>query len=246
MRCLAGLLLLLALAAGAPVRAAAPPVDLALVLAVDASRSVDTEEFDLQRIGYARAFRDPRVLDAIRGGQIGSIAVVFFQWSGPRVQNVGVPWTVLREPAEVAAFADAIEASERTVFGGGTSISGAIDFGVALLASVPAEPARRVIDISGDGSNNNGRFPIYARDEAIAQGITINGLAILNDEPLLDRYYQSNVIGGPGSFVIATADYETFANAILSKLIREIAYGTPSPERSNSSTWRAASSSEMP
>lgn len=245
MRCLAGLLLLLALSAGAPARAA-PPVDLALVLAVDASRSVDPEEFDLQRLGYANAFRDRRVIDAIRDGSIGSIAVVYFQWSGPRVQYIAVPWTVLREPAEIVAFADAIEASERAVYGGGTSVSGAIDFGAALLAAVPAEPARRVIDVSGDGSNNIGRLPIYARDEAVATGITINGLTILNDEPLLDRYYFANVIGGPGSFVVATADYETFANAILSKLIREIAYGTSSPDRSNSSTSRTASSSEMP
>jgi hypothetical protein len=245
MRRLGGLLVLLALVAGAPARAA-PPVDVALVLAVDASRSVDAEEFDLQRLGYANAFRDPRVLDAIRGGSIGSIAVAYFQWSGPRVQYLSVAWTVLRERADVAAFADAIEGSERVVFGGGTSVSGAIDFGVSLLAAIPAEPARRVIDVSGDGSNNNGRLPIYARDEAVAAGITINGLTILNDEPLLDRYYFANVIGGPGSFVIATADYETFATAILSKLIREIAYGTPSPEPSNSSTWRTASSSEMP
>jgi hypothetical protein len=245
MRRLAGLLLLLALAVGAPARAT-PPVDLALVLAVDASRSVDAEEFDLQRLGYANAFRDQRVLDAIRGGSVGSIAVIYFQWSGPRVQYVSVPWTVLREPAEIFAFSDAIAASERAVFGGGTSVSGAIDFGVAQLAEVPAEPERRVIDVSGDGSNNNGRLPTYARDEAVAAGITINGLTILNDEPLLDRYYFANVIGGAGSFVIATSDYETFATAILSKLIREIAYGRPSLERSNSSTWRAASSSEMP
>lgn len=245
MRRLAGLLILLALVAGAPARAA-PPVDLALVLAVDASRSVDPEEFDLQRLGYASAFRDPRVLDAIRGGSIGSIAAVYFQWSGPQVQYLSVPWSVLREPAEIAAFADAIEGSERTVFGGGTSVSGAIDFGVSLLAAVPAEPARRVIDVSGDGSNNNGRLPVYARDEAVAAGITINGLTILNDEPLLDRYYFANVIGGPGSFVIATSDYGTFAEAILSKLIREIAYRSPPSDRSSSSTWRNASSSEMP
>jgi hypothetical protein len=239
--------LLLALAAAFGTRAqAAPPVDLALVLAVDASRSVDSEEFDLQRLGYARAFRDQRVVEAIRGGTIGSIAVAYFQWSGPRVQHLSVPWAVLRQPPEIAAFADAIEAADRTVFGGGTSLSGAIDFAASLLATVPAESVRRVIDISGDGSNNNGRLPTYSRDEALAEGVTINGLAILNDEPLLDRYYYENVIGGPGAFVIATADYESFANAILAKLIREIAYDTSSPERSNSSTSRTASSSEIP
>jgi hypothetical protein len=251
MRRLAGLLILLTLVAGAPARAA-PPVDLALVLAVDASRSVDSEEFDLQRLGYAKAFRNPRVIDAIRGGSIGSIAVTYFQWSGPQVHYLAVPWSVLRDKGDIAAFADAVEHSDRVVFGGGTSVSGAIDFGVALLAEVPAEPARRVIDISGDGSNNNGRLPTYARDEAVAAGITINGLAILNDEPLLDRYYFANVIGGPGSFVVTTNDYETFAAAILTKLIREIAYNasspdrSSSPERSNSSTSRTASSSEMP
>jgi hypothetical protein len=245
MRRLVGVLLAVAAALAAPA-GAAPPVDLALVLAVDASRSVDPEEFDLQRLGYAKAFRDHRVVEAILGGTIGSIAIVYFQWSGPRVQHVSVPWAVLREPAEIAAFADAIEASDRTVFGGGTSLSGAIDFAVGLLAELPAQAARQVIDVSGDGSNNNGRLPVFARDEALARGATINGLAILNDEPLLDRYYFANVIGGPGSFVIATADYDTFASAILSKLIREIAYETSAPERSNSSTWRIASSSEMP
>jgi hypothetical protein len=223
------------------------PVDLALVLAVDASRSVDAEEFDLQRSGYARAFRDPRVLAAIQGGANGAIAVVYFQWSGPRVQHVAVPWSVLREPGDLAAFADAIEHADRTIFGGGTSVSGAIDYGVDLFRRAPADPVRRVIDISGDGSNNNGRLPHYARDEAVAQGVTINGLTILNDEPMLDAYYYSNVIGGPGSFVIATADYETFANAILSKLIREIAYDPgSSDDSSNSPIWRSASSSEMP
>jgi hypothetical protein len=245
MRRLLGLLLLLAVSAGAPARGA-PPVDLALVLAVDASRSVDSEEFDLQRLGYAKAFRNPRVIDAIRGGSIGSIAVTYFQWSGPQVHYLAVPWSVLRDKGDIAAFADAVEHSDRVVFGGGTSVSGAIDFGVALLAEVPAEPARRVIDISGDGSNNNGRLPTYARDEAVAAGITINGLTILNDEPLLDRYYLADVIGGPGSFVVATSDYETFAEAILSKLIREIAYGSPSRDCSNASTCRMASSSEMP
>jgi hypothetical protein len=245
MRRLLGLLLLLAVSAGAPARAA-PPVDLALVLAVDASRSVDSEEFDLQRLGYAKAFRNPQVIDAIRGGSVGSIAVTYFQWSGPHVQYLAVPWSVLSDRGDIAAFADAIEHSDRVVFGGGTSVSGAIDYGAALLAEVPAEPARRVIDISGDGSNNNGRLPTYARDEAVAAGITINGLTILNDEPLLDRYYFANVIGGPGSFVVPTSDYETFAEAILSKLIREIAYGASSPDCSNASTCRTASSSEIP
>jgi hypothetical protein len=244
MRRVAGLCLALLLAAMATARAA-PPVDLALVLAVDASRSVDVEEFDLQRSGYVAAFRDPRIARAVSSGAIGAIAVVMFQWSGARLQQVVVPWTILASGEDCLAFALAIEKSERHIFGGGTSVSGAIDFGVLTLGRVPAEPIRRVIDISGDGSNNNGRLPVYARDEAVAQGVVINGLTILNDEPMLDIYYRQHVIGGPGAFVVATSDYETFSQAILDKLVREIASDqTFSPSIAEIS--RSASSSVMP
>jgi hypothetical protein len=203
------------------------PVDVALVLAVDASGSIDPQEFELQRGGYAAAFRDRRVIEAIRGGRHGAIAVTYFQWSGPRLQEQIIEWTVIGDDESALIFSDRIAAEPRRVFGGGTSVSGAIDYGVALFASSGVAPLRRVIDLSGDGSNNMGRLAEYARDDAIAKGVTINALAILTDEPLLDRWYLQNAVGGPGSFVIASPNFESFATAILDKLIREIALLAP-------------------
>jgi hypothetical protein len=222
MRALVRAWLCFALAATSPALAAAP-VDLALVLAVDTSGSIDAEEYDLQRSGYAAAFRDPRVIAAIRGGPAGAIAVTAFQWSSPRVQVQTIDWTVIRDDETASAFAAAIEATPRQISGGGTSISAAIDYAVLLLDRSGVEARRRVIDVSGDGSNNMGRLVTYARDEAIGRGIVINGLAILSEDPLLDVYYQRSVIGGSGSFVMAALDYDSFASAILAKLIREIA-----------------------
>jgi hypothetical protein len=216
------LALSLALAASWPA-VGADVVDLALVLAVDTSGSIDSEEYDLQRAGYAAAFRDPRVLAAIRGGPNGAIAVTAFQWSSPRVQVQTIDWTVIRDDDSAHAFAAAIEATPRQISGGGTSISGAIDYGVLLLDRSGIETRRRVIDVSGDGSNNMGRLVTYARDDAVGRGIVINGLAILSEDSLLDVYYQRSVIGGSGSFVMAAEDYDSFASAILAKLIREIA-----------------------
>jgi hypothetical protein len=198
-------------------------VDLALVLAVDASGSVDRVRFELQKQGYVAAFRHPRVIGAIQSGPAGAIAVIMMQWTGPALQVTAVPWTKISDAASANAFADAIERAPRALFGGGTSISGAIDTSIALLFDNPFRAARRVIDISGDGANNRGRSVNQARDEAIAKGVGINGLPILALEPYLDRYYQDNVIGGPGAFVIAARDYETFGDAILKKLIAEIA-----------------------
>jgi Protein of unknown function (DUF1194) len=215
------LVLLLALAA-VPAQAASP-VDLALVLAVDVSRSIDDEEFELQRAGYAAAFRDRRVISAIENGSVGAIAVTYMQWSGARQQIQVIPWTIIRDAAGAERLAKQLATADRAITAGSTSVSGAIDTGVALLRQSEVAATRRVIDVSGDGSNNNGRLPIYARDEAVASGITINGLTILNDEPLLDVYYRDNVIGGPGAFVVTTEDFDQFASAILAKLIREIA-----------------------
>jgi hypothetical protein len=140
-----------------------------------------------------------------------------------------VPWTKISDPAGAVAFADAIANAPRALFGGGTSISGAIDTGRALLFDNPFRATRRVIDISGDGANNRGRSAAQARDEAVRDGVGINGLPILALEPDLDRYYEQNVIGGPGAFVIAAKSYETFADAILKKLIAEIASAPPEP-----------------
>ena len=197
------------------------------MLAVDASGSVDQVRFELQKQGYAAAFRHPRVIGAIQSGPSQAIAVIVMQWTGPALQVTAVPWTKISDAASANAFADAIARAPRALFGGGTSISGAIDTSMALLFDNPYRATRRVIDISGDGSNNRGRSVTQARDEAIAKGVGINGLPILALEPYLDRYYQENVVGGPGAFVIAAQNYETFSDAILKKLIAEIAAVTP-------------------
>jgi Protein of unknown function (DUF1194) len=217
-----GLALLMVLAA-VTAAVAQTAVDLQLVLAVDASGSVDQIRFELQKRGYVAAFRHPRVLQAVRSGPNRAIAVTMVQWTGPALQVQAVGWTRVGEEESAAAFAAAIERTPRQLFGGGTSISGAIDHAATLFPISPFRASRRVIDVSGDGSNNRGRPVTLARDEAVAAGIGINGLPILALEPDLDRYYYDSVIGGPGAFVIAARDYETFADAILKKLIIEIA-----------------------
>jgi hypothetical protein len=201
--------------------------DLQLVLAVDASGSVSHQRFELQKRGYAAAFRHPQVLQAILSGLNQSIAVTMFQWTGPALQVITVKWALINDVGSIRAFSDAVEQVPRQLFGGGTSISGAIDTGVALLSDSPYRAARRIIDVSGDGPNNRGRSVTQARDEAVAAGIGINGLPILALDPTLDQYYEDNVIGGPGAFVVAAKDYETFAEAILKKLITEIAVVRP-------------------
>ena len=213
----------------APARAQTPPsqtqtdVAIALVLAVDVSGSVSNDRFELQKQGYAAAFRNPQVLSAIRSLDTASIAAAMMQWTGPLLHVVVVDWTLIEDKASADAFAAAIAGAPRQLFGGGTSISGAIDYSRFLLAQSPFHGARRLIDISGDGSNNRGRPVTAARDEAVHDGIGINGLPILALEPGLDRYYYDNVIGGPGAFMIPAENYDTFADAILKKLINEIA-----------------------
>lgn len=217
-------LLALAVAAvfiAAPARSQ-EPVDLALVLAVDTSGSVNQIRFDLQKRGYAAAFRHPNVLDAIRSGRTSAIMVTMTQWTGPETQIQVIPWRRIDNQASARAFAAEIDLVNRRLYGGGTSISGAIDHAVKLLENAPFRAARRVIDVSGDGSNNRGRHPAAARDEAVDLGIAINGLPILELEPLLDKYYQDNVIGGPGSFMIVAKSFEQFEDAIRRKLILEI------------------------
>ena len=210
---------------------AEPQVDLALALAVDASGSVDRHRFELQKQGYAAAFRNPRVLNAIRSGLNQSIAVTMFQWTGPRLQVHVIPWTLVKDQASANAFADAIEATPRRLFGGGTSISGAIDYGRLLLVQVPFTPTRRIIDVSGDGANNSGRPVTSARDDAVRDGIGVNGLPIPWIEPGLDIYYRDYVIGGPGAFMVPAESYDTFAEAIIKKLITEIAANEPTTLR---------------
>jgi hypothetical protein len=223
-------------AAGAGVRAQTTPaapeqvaVAIALVLAVDTSGSVSMGRFELQKQGYAAAFRNPQVLNSIRALATQSIAVAMMQWTGPRLHVVAVDWTLIKDEASASTFAAAVEAAPRQLFGGGTSISGAIDYSRLLLAQSPFNGARRVIDISGDGANNSGRSVTQARDEAVGDGVAINGLPILTVEPGLDHYYYDNVIGGPGAFMIPAENYDTFADAVLKKLITEIAAADPPP-----------------
>jgi hypothetical protein len=208
-------------------------VTVAIVLAVDTSGSVSNARFELQKQGYAAAFRNPQVLSSIRSLATQAIVVTMMQWTGPRLHVVVADWTLINDKTRADAFAAAIEAAPRQLFGGGTSISGAIDYSRVLLAGNPFRATRHIIDISGDGSNNSGRSVTQARDEAVDDGIGINGLPILTVEPGLDHYYYDNVIGGPGAFMIPAENYDTFADAILRKLINEIAMAEPGADQSS-------------
>lgn len=216
----------LALLAPADARAQEEHVDLELILAVDASSSVSTEEFDLQIRGLAQAFRDPAVVQAIRASGDLGITVSLIQWSDARKQVIAVDWTTVRDDAAAQALADAIEASPRYLVGGGTAIGGALKFATRQFENNEYRSRRKVIDLSGDGRTNQGAWPAKVRDLAVGQGVTINGLAILNEDPTVDSYYYANVIGGTGAFVMTANDYESYGLAILAKLIKEIA-GVP-------------------
>lgn len=206
------------------------PVDVALVLAVDVSRSVDEDEARLQREGYRAAITDPKVVEAIRGGMLGSIALAYVEWAGIEYQRTVLPWTRIAQQSDADAWAAALERAPRASLSW-TSVSGAIEVSRRLLNECPHEATRRVMDISGDGVNNSGPPAEIARDRAVAEGMTINGLPILNDRPTfgrappipLDIYYRESVIGGQGAFMIAAEDFEAFGNAVRRKLIREIA-----------------------
>jgi hypothetical protein len=233
------LVLILAGAAVLPALAqAAEQVDLLLVLAADVSRSVDSGKFQLQREGYAAAVSDRHVLDAIRSGRTGRIALTYVEWSGIGSQRVVIDWTTISDADSAKVFGDRLLEAPRS-FADRTSISGAIEFAMSHLARAPYESARRTIDVSGDGTNNSGRDVSLARDEALAQGITINGLVILSETPLawnpdhtnppggLDNYYRNNVIGGPGAFVLAAQNFNSFGEAIIKKMIAEVAQAEP-------------------
>ncbi len=206
-------------------RAPRAEVDVALVLAVDSSGSISEERLTMQIQGYQDALRNPAFLDAVRGGRHGQIALTYVTWTDARRQDQVVPWRVIRDQASVEAFTKAVHDALRPL-PGWTSISGAIDFCAGLLLSSGFIAARRVIDISGDGSNNDGRPVTDARDAAVAAGVTINGLPIIEVEPGLEAYYRENVIGGPDCFLIVARDTGSFAEAILRKLLVEVA-GNP-------------------
>lgn len=231
--------LLAAAALAAPARVgrarAAEPVDVELVLAVDVSRSVDAEEQELQLRGYAAAFRDPKLIEGIAGGPIGAIACMMFVWSDWHIQQVVVPWAKLEGPRTAHAFAAAIDAAPRHTYLY-TSISGAMDY-AAKQFGTGFEGTRQVVDISGDGVNNSGRPVAEARAAALATGIVLNGLAVLDRTPSpltisgalppLDDYYRDEVIGGPGAFLMVAQGFTAFEAAVRRKIIREIAAVPP-------------------
>ena len=203
--------------------AAQQKVDLELILMVDGSGSVDDDEYLLQRLGYARALRNPRVISAIRNGPLGRIAIAYVEWSGPDLKVPIVPWTVLSDKASIEAVAKRLEKEPRVLYGGGTAIGDAILYGARSLAANAFEGKRRVIDLSGDGPDRDGLPAIFGRDQAVARGLTVNGLPILGEFPGLDVFFLDNVIGGPGAFSIPARTFKDFNSAVLTKLIREIA-----------------------
>lgn len=232
---------LMALALGsAPLEAQQPApqqrVDVALVLAADVSRSITTDEFQLQRQGYAKAITDPDVVRAIQAGTTGAIALTFIEWAGGEEQQIVVDWQIIRDPASAKVFTDTLLAAPRAFFGR-TSISAALDFAMERLKASGVKAERQIIDVSGDGTNNAGRPLEEARAQALAGGVTINGLAIINEGAAmfggfsghtqppggLPNWYRENVTGGPGSFLLTVENFESFGEAMTKKLLNEIA-----------------------
>ncbi len=196
-------------------------VDLQLVLAVDSSGSVNFREFELQAVGIARALRDPEVIEAIERWTPNGVAVSVVHWSGRRQQLVAVDWTRVGDRTSLQALATRIEAMRRTMLGE-TAIGDVLRFAIEHFERGPFRGARRIVDVSGDGKSNAGVAPSPVRDAAAAAGITINGLAILNDDLPVDLYYADHVIGGPDAFVMTARDYRDFARAMRLKLLQEI------------------------
>jgi hypothetical protein len=202
--------------------ASAAAVDVALVLAVDVSQSIDADEYELQHEGIARAFENKDVIAAIGGGTHGAIAATVLEWSGRDEQVVTVDWSRISDAATAGEFAARVRASRRSS-AGLTAIGDALLASGAAFARLGDTPDRRVIDLSGDGMANIGPAPDRVRDGLVAEGITINGLAILKTEPWLDQYYDQSVIGGAHSFLLTVEDFQSFATAIQQKLLGEIA-----------------------
>lgn len=217
----------------APARAA-DSVDVAVVLVTDVSRSINDSEFRLEKEGYVAAFTSPSVLNAIKGGPLGAIAVAYVEFAGSVEVRTVLDWAVIRDKPSAQAFADRLAAAPRS-FSGRTAISAGIDRAMQLLAESGVTSTRHVIDVCGDGTNNAGREITEARDDAVKAGVTINGLAIINEHPVswtyahvqppggLPHYYRENVTGGPGSFVLEVHDFRSFGEAMTRKLIAEIA-----------------------
>ncbi len=222
---------LLALSIAMPVQAQERPVDLELALAVDVSGSIDHVEAILQREGYIAAFRHPDVIRAIEHGMLGRIAVGYYEWAGYGHMRVIAGWTEISDAKTANAFADMLTVNPpQTAYR--TAIAAAIDFAAGWFDGNGFEGTRRVVDISGDGPNNWGGLVVHARDRAVARGVTINGLPIVNERPSisgrrqipnLDLYYRDCVIGGPGAFIVVANTFDEFAVAVRKKLIIEIA-----------------------
>jgi len=219
---------------------AADAVDVALVLAADVSRSINDDEFGLQRRGYAAAITSPRLLDAIRSGAHGAIALSFVEWAGEVEQKTVIDWTVIRDEADARKFAGTLLTAPRS-YTGRTAIGSAIDFAAGLLGESGLAADRHLIDVSGDGTSNQGRPVTDARDRALKAGIVINGLAIFNRRAAQEggylalhtnppggllKYYQDNVTGGAGSFTLSIDDFNSFGEAMIRKLVSEIAAAT--------------------
>jgi hypothetical protein len=228
----AGALPAAAAAQGQDDTGAGEPVDAEIVLAVDASRSMDLDELRVQRDGYLAALDHPDLIRAITAGRLRKVAIAYVEWAGEIRDGALVPWRIIETPEDAAALSAEIAATP-VVRGRGTSISRAIAFSSALLDDGSVDGARQVIDISGDGANNSGPPVVEARDAAVARGITVNGLPVMTapggSMAELDRYYEECVIGGLGAFVMVAHGWEDFADTLRRKLIMEISGIAPEP-----------------
>lgn len=201
-------------------------VSVAIVLAADVSGSINDDRFKIQRDGYAAAMRHWRVLQAIEGTARRSIAVTLVEWSGANEQRVVVPWMIVATEEDGERFAAAVGAAPRS-FNGSTAVAAALNFAALQLTALPFQADRLVVDVSGDGIENTGGDVLAAREALVLAGATVNGIAILGEQPPneqpLDAWYRENVVGGPGGFVMIAHDFDVFAYALVSKLIREVA-----------------------
>ena len=197
-------------------------VDLALVLAVDCSSSADFADFRLQMDGIAAALRNPTLFDAIAAGSCQRIALALVQWSSRNSQVIAIAWRMVASRLDLEAIAKETEQAERHWRPGGTGLAAAVDFSVALLETLPISAGRRVIDVSGDGADNEGGDAARARNDALALDVTINGLPIITGSRELEAYYRDRVIGGPGSFIMPAENIWSFRDAMTRKLLREV------------------------
>lgn len=198
--------------------------DINLVMAIDCSYSVNTKEFQLQVDGIANALISPEIIQSIESGEFGRIGIYIFQWSGPNIQEVVIPWTLIDTAEDAYRVAGRLLSTPRLTSEGVTAMGNAINFGARALAQAPFWSERRVVDVQADGTATWSRgIPIqHARNSAVEQGIIINGLPILNEVPYLHHYFENHVIGGAGSFIEIAENYQSFSKAIKRKLLREI------------------------